>query len=108
MTEFARSSIENEGIAPSEVAQQVLDAIHRDQFWILTDPAMGAAATERVGAGGPAGQPDALSRAGATRPGGVGYLAESVSSWEATSSLSVPRRRTRRGCHEPARRCSRR
>jgi NAD(P)-dependent dehydrogenase (short-subunit alcohol dehydrogenase family) len=49
MTEFARSSIENDGIAPSEVAQQVLDAIHRDQFWILTDPEMGVAASERIG-----------------------------------------------------------
>jgi NAD(P)-dependent dehydrogenase (short-subunit alcohol dehydrogenase family) len=36
MSEVARSAVEHEGIPPEEVAQQVLDAIHRDQFWILT------------------------------------------------------------------------
>lgn len=49
MTSIARTSIENEGIEPAEVAQQVLDAIHRDQFWVLTDTALGRAAVERVG-----------------------------------------------------------
>ena len=48
MTEFARTSIENECIAPSEVAQQVLDAIHRDQFWILTHPDMRGMPVERM------------------------------------------------------------
>jgi NAD(P)-dependent dehydrogenase (short-subunit alcohol dehydrogenase family) len=36
IAEVARSSIDNEGIPPAEVAQQVLDAIHGDRFWILT------------------------------------------------------------------------
>lgn len=48
IAEFARSSIENEGIDPAEVAQQVLDAIHRDQFWILTHPDMKSAPVERM------------------------------------------------------------
>jgi NAD(P)-dependent dehydrogenase (short-subunit alcohol dehydrogenase family) len=48
MQDVARSSIDNEGIAPAEVAQQVLDAIHRDQFWILTHAEMGAAAVGRI------------------------------------------------------------
>ncbi len=48
MADVARGAIENEGIAPSEVAQQVLDAIHQDRFWILTHPEMGRAAAERT------------------------------------------------------------
>jgi NAD(P)-dependent dehydrogenase (short-subunit alcohol dehydrogenase family) len=48
MTDLARTSIENEGIPPAEVAQRVLDAIHADQFWVLTDYEMGGRAVERV------------------------------------------------------------
>ena len=48
MAEFARASIENEGIPPAEVAQQVLDAIHRDQFWILTHPDWRSRPVERM------------------------------------------------------------
>jgi NAD(P)-dependent dehydrogenase (short-subunit alcohol dehydrogenase family) len=48
MTEFARAAVENEGIPPAEVAQQVLDAITRDQFWILTHPGMRDAPVERM------------------------------------------------------------
>ena len=36
MSDVARSGIDDEGMSPSEVAQQVLDAIRSDQFWILT------------------------------------------------------------------------
>jgi NAD(P)-dependent dehydrogenase (short-subunit alcohol dehydrogenase family) len=48
MVEVARTSVENDGILPAEVAQQVLDAIHRDQFWILTHPDMAQMAVERT------------------------------------------------------------
>ena len=36
MFEIARTSIDKDAMSTAEVAQQVLDAIHRDQFWILT------------------------------------------------------------------------
>jgi short-subunit dehydrogenase len=36
MFDIARASIEHDAMSTAEVAQQVLDAIHRDQFWILT------------------------------------------------------------------------
>jgi short-subunit dehydrogenase len=48
MVEVARSAVDNDGIPPAEVAQQVLDAIHRDQFWILTHSDMAALAVERT------------------------------------------------------------
>jgi NAD(P)-dependent dehydrogenase (short-subunit alcohol dehydrogenase family) len=48
MVEVARSAVENDGIAPAEVAQQVLDAILRDQFWILTHADMATLAVERT------------------------------------------------------------
>jgi hypothetical protein len=36
MTDFVRSSIENDSMTPAEVAQRVLEAIVTDQFWIVT------------------------------------------------------------------------
>jgi short-subunit dehydrogenase len=36
MTDFARSSIENDSMTTAEVAQRVLEAIVNDQFWIVT------------------------------------------------------------------------
>jgi NAD(P)-dependent dehydrogenase (short-subunit alcohol dehydrogenase family) len=36
MTDYARSSIENDSMTTAEVAQQVLGAIANDQFWIVT------------------------------------------------------------------------
>ena len=36
MFEVARTSVDHQAMSSAEVAQQVLDAIHRDQFWILT------------------------------------------------------------------------
>jgi short-subunit dehydrogenase len=40
MTDFARSSIENDSMTTAELAQRVLEAIVNDQFWILTHDAM--------------------------------------------------------------------
>jgi len=40
MTDFARSSIENDSMTTEELAQRVLEAIVNDQFWILTHDAM--------------------------------------------------------------------
>jgi NAD(P)-dependent dehydrogenase (short-subunit alcohol dehydrogenase family) len=40
MTDFARSSIENDSMSTAEVAQRVLDAIVNDRFWIVTHDAM--------------------------------------------------------------------
>jgi short-subunit dehydrogenase len=48
MAEFVRASIESEGIAPEEVAQQVLEGIRRDQFWILTHPDWRTRPVERM------------------------------------------------------------
>jgi hemolysin-activating ACP:hemolysin acyltransferase len=45
--DVAKSSIDNDGIPTSEVAQQVLDAIQRDQFWVLTHEDMKPAVTVR-------------------------------------------------------------
>jgi NAD(P)-dependent dehydrogenase (short-subunit alcohol dehydrogenase family) len=36
MGDVARAALDNEGIEPSEVASQVLDAIGTERFWILT------------------------------------------------------------------------
>ncbi len=36
MFDIARASIENDAMSTAEVAEQVLDAIHRNQLWILT------------------------------------------------------------------------
>jgi len=38
MSDIARSGIDEEGMSTTEVAQQVLEAIRGDQFWILTHP----------------------------------------------------------------------
>jgi NAD(P)-dependent dehydrogenase (short-subunit alcohol dehydrogenase family) len=38
MSEYVRNAIETTGIAPSEVAEQVVAAILSQQFWILTHP----------------------------------------------------------------------
>ncbi len=48
IAEVARTSIDNDGMVPAEVAQQVLDAIHADQFWILTHADMRPMAVARV------------------------------------------------------------
>lgn len=40
MTEFARSSIENDSMSTAELAQRVLEAIVNDQFWIVTHDTM--------------------------------------------------------------------
>jgi NAD(P)-dependent dehydrogenase (short-subunit alcohol dehydrogenase family) len=37
--EIARDGVENQGMDPSEVADQVVEAIRSDQFWILTHEA---------------------------------------------------------------------
>ena len=39
MGAMVRSSLENDSIAPAEVADQVVDAIRSARFWILTHPA---------------------------------------------------------------------
>jgi short-subunit dehydrogenase len=38
MSAVVRAALENDGIEASDVARQVVDAIRRDQFWILTHP----------------------------------------------------------------------
>lgn len=48
MGDLLRTSVENDGIAPSEVADQVVDAIRTDRFWILTHPEWSTQVVERV------------------------------------------------------------
>jgi NAD(P)-dependent dehydrogenase (short-subunit alcohol dehydrogenase family) len=48
MSTIVRESVEAQGIPPEEVADQVLDAVRTDRFWILTHPDMGAAPVERM------------------------------------------------------------
>jgi NAD(P)-dependent dehydrogenase (short-subunit alcohol dehydrogenase family) len=40
MSDFARSSIENDSMSTAELAQRVLEAIVNDRFWIVTHDAM--------------------------------------------------------------------
>jgi NAD(P)-dependent dehydrogenase (short-subunit alcohol dehydrogenase family) len=40
MSDFARSSIENDSMTTAEVAQRVLEAILNDQFWVVTHDSM--------------------------------------------------------------------
>ena len=47
MDQMLREGVE-QGISPDDVAGQVVDAIHADQFWILTHPDFGDAPIERV------------------------------------------------------------
>lgn len=48
MNEVARTAIDNDGIPPAEVAQQVLGAIRDDRFWILTHADWKAMPVERM------------------------------------------------------------
>ena len=48
MTEVVRTSIDTAGIDPAEVADQVVDAIRGDTFWILTHPETRQQPVERM------------------------------------------------------------
>jgi len=47
MSDFARDAVES-GMPPAEVADQVVDAIHHNRFWILTHDEMRAAPVARM------------------------------------------------------------
>jgi NAD(P)-dependent dehydrogenase (short-subunit alcohol dehydrogenase family) len=48
MNTVVRESVESQGIAPEEVADQVVDAIRANRFWILTHPDFRQAPVDRV------------------------------------------------------------
>jgi NAD(P)-dependent dehydrogenase (short-subunit alcohol dehydrogenase family) len=48
MGDVVRTSVDTAGIAPEDVAGQVVDAIRTERFWILTHPDMAALAVPRI------------------------------------------------------------